>query len=315
MIFKKFHDEYDYASAAIIKHRSDSQAVHEYIVGIFNEGREYKVVCDHVNKIISCSCRKFETFGILCCHALKIFDLLDIKIIPDAYILKRWTREAKSEYILNTTSRNVEENINLNGTQRYRRLCPMLVELATEAADNEKACAFVERMVKEMKQEVQNIKKGSSAALNNEDQLLLSNGNEIANHSQSVEKLLETVKGFKKKEGRKSKKRAKSWVEMQPNNRRKSIAKDSVGKNYSQQIDQVPYSIPRVTFEEPFQYRCETSFINFLPEPFDRSSLPLSSEVSNNAYVNQRTSGFNLTPTFLADSTNENLDLRNFLGH
>jgi hypothetical protein len=27
----------------------------------------------------------------------------------------------------------------------------MLVELATEAADNEDACAFVERMVKEMK--------------------------------------------------------------------------------------------------------------------------------------------------------------------
>jgi hypothetical protein len=64
VIFKKFHDEYDYASASIIKHRNDSQAVHEYIVRIFNEGREYKVVCDHVNKIILCSCRKFETFGI-----------------------------------------------------------------------------------------------------------------------------------------------------------------------------------------------------------------------------------------------------------
>jgi len=74
VIFKKIHDEYDYASATIIKHRNDSQAVHEYIVRIFNEGREYKVVCDHVNKIILCSCRKFETFGILCCHALKFFD-------------------------------------------------------------------------------------------------------------------------------------------------------------------------------------------------------------------------------------------------
>jgi hypothetical protein len=128
--------------------------------------------------------------------------------------LKRWAREAKSEYILNTTMRNVEENMNLNGTQRYRRLYPMLMELATEAADNEEACAFVERMVKEMKQEVQNIKKGSSVAFDNEDQLLLSNGNEIANHSQSVEKLLEIVKGFKKKEGRKGKKRAKGWVDV-----------------------------------------------------------------------------------------------------
>jgi hypothetical protein len=73
----------------------------------------------------------------------------------------------------------------------------MLVELAIEAADNEDACAFVKKMVKEMKKKVQNIKKGSIAALDNEDQLLSSNDNEIANHSQFVEKLLETVKGFK----------------------------------------------------------------------------------------------------------------------
>jgi hypothetical protein len=60
----------------IIKHHNDSQLVHEYIVGFFNESKEYKVECDHVNKIISCSCRKFETFEILCCHTLKIFKYL-----------------------------------------------------------------------------------------------------------------------------------------------------------------------------------------------------------------------------------------------
>jgi zinc finger SWIM domain-containing protein 3 len=117
VIFKKFHDEYDYASAAIIKHRNDSQLVHEYIVGIFDESREYKVVCEPANQIISCSCRKFETFGILCCHALKFFDWLDIKIIPSTYILKRWTREAKSEYIFNTMTKNVEDDVNSNVAQ------------------------------------------------------------------------------------------------------------------------------------------------------------------------------------------------------
>jgi zinc finger SWIM domain-containing protein 3 len=111
--FKKFHDEYDYTSVAIIKYRNDSQLVHEYIVGSVNDNKEYKVVCDHANKIISCSCRKFETFGILYCHALKFFDVLDIKIIPNTYILKRWTREAKSEDILSTTTMNVQEDVNL----------------------------------------------------------------------------------------------------------------------------------------------------------------------------------------------------------
>jgi zinc finger SWIM domain-containing protein 3 len=114
MIFKKLHDEYHYASAAIIKHHNDSQLVHEYILGIFYESRECKVVCDLVNQIISCSCRKFKTFGILCCHALKLFDWLNIQIIPSTYILKRWTREANSEYILNTMTKNVEDDVNLN---------------------------------------------------------------------------------------------------------------------------------------------------------------------------------------------------------
>ncbi len=46
VIFKKFHDEYDYASAAIIKHRNESQLVHEYIVRLYEEYIEYKVRCD-----------------------------------------------------------------------------------------------------------------------------------------------------------------------------------------------------------------------------------------------------------------------------
>jgi len=207
VIFKKFHDEYNYASAAIIKHHNDSQLVHEYIVGIFDESREYKVVCDPANQIISCSCRKFETFGILCCHALKNFDWLDIKIILSTYILKRWTRDAKSEYILNTMTKNVEDDVNLNVAQWYRRLCPMLVELAIEAADNEDAYAFVEKLVKEMWKQVQDIKKGLSVTLDNEAQL--SDGNENANHTLSIKKLLETIKGIKKNESRKGKKRFK----------------------------------------------------------------------------------------------------------
>jgi hypothetical protein len=90
----------------------------------------------------------------LCYYALKFFDLLDIKIILDTYILKWWTKETKSEDILNTTTRNVQEDVNLNVTQRYRRLCPMLEKLATKVANNEDACAFVEMMVKEMKEKV-----------------------------------------------------------------------------------------------------------------------------------------------------------------
>jgi zinc finger SWIM domain-containing protein 3 len=178
VIFKIFQDEYDYASAAVIKYRNESQLMHEYIVALLNEEREYKVLCDHKNKIISCSCKKFETFGILCCHALKVFDLLDIKMIPDMYILKRWTRDAKSEYLLDGKMRNVEEDINLNVTQRYRRLCTRLVRLATEAADTEDTYALVARAIEEMKRQMKDIAtKSSSATLGDQAHMSLAGSN------------------------------------------------------------------------------------------------------------------------------------------
>jgi len=49
----------------------------------------------------------------------------------------------------------------------------MIVELAIGAADNEDAYAFVEKLVKEMRKQVQDIKKGSSVTLDNGTQLFI----------------------------------------------------------------------------------------------------------------------------------------------
>ena len=88
MIFKKFHDEYRYTLATIIKHHNKSQLLHEYIVALFNEDRKYKILCNHNNEIISCSCMKFEKIRTLCCLALKAFNLLDINTKTMNHILK-----------------------------------------------------------------------------------------------------------------------------------------------------------------------------------------------------------------------------------
>ncbi|XP_059437569.1 protein FAR1-RELATED SEQUENCE 1-like [Corylus avellana] len=311
VIFEKIHDEYDYASVTIIKHCSESQFMHEYIVALYEKDKEYKVIFNRDNKIISCSCMKFETFGILYCHALKVFDLLNIKIIPDTYILKRWTREAKSGHIYVKT-RNVEEDVNLNVAQRYRKLCPRVVKVVAEAADNDEAYAVVEGMLEEMEKHVQDIK--NSSTTDNEAHMSLPNSNETAIHTPYVENLLETVKGIKKKEGWKCGKRFRSWVENQSKNNTKITTKNNVGEKFFQEIncslniqdgnstshakcysrqriEQVPYSVPMITSEEPFGDRPETGFIEFL----------------------QVTDGFNLTPTPPVDSANTNMNLRNFL--
>nr|CAD1826991.1 unnamed protein product [Ananas comosus var. bracteatus] len=62
------------------------------------QGRSSKVcivVLDTSTMLVNCSCKKFETMGVLCSHALKTLNLKNADRIPERYILKRWTKEAK----------------------------------------------------------------------------------------------------------------------------------------------------------------------------------------------------------------------------
>ena len=82
-----------------MKERVVRNATHEYIVSIYGKPKGRRVIWNPFEKIVSCNCRKFERGGILCSHALKILDVMDIKVLPEKYILKRWTKDAKNEKI------------------------------------------------------------------------------------------------------------------------------------------------------------------------------------------------------------------------
>ncbi|KAH6813241.1 hypothetical protein C2S51_022259 [Perilla frutescens var. frutescens] len=46
---------------------------------------------------ITCTCRRFEEYGLLCSHCLRILDRNSTKQIPLRYITKRWTKFAKKD--------------------------------------------------------------------------------------------------------------------------------------------------------------------------------------------------------------------------
>ncbi|KAL6646750.1 hypothetical protein ACP70R_015444 [Stipagrostis hirtigluma subsp. patula] len=48
---------------------------------------------------ISCSCKLYGCVGILCKHALKVFNSCNIVTLPSQYILNRWTKYAKQELL------------------------------------------------------------------------------------------------------------------------------------------------------------------------------------------------------------------------
>lgn len=59
-------------------------------------GKSYKINFNQATMIISCSCCLYEIRGYLCGHILRVFNILGIGEIPGEYIMKRWTRQAKS---------------------------------------------------------------------------------------------------------------------------------------------------------------------------------------------------------------------------
>lgn len=94
-IFELFQKEYEACLNLVIKHCTENGSLYNYKVSIYEQAREYAVTFDSSSETISCSCMKFEYVGILCCHALKVLDYSNIRIVPSKYILKRWTKDAR----------------------------------------------------------------------------------------------------------------------------------------------------------------------------------------------------------------------------
>ncbi|XP_073027865.1 protein FAR1-RELATED SEQUENCE 5-like isoform X2 [Primulina eburnea] len=142
-IFHLFQVEFVLFAAAYIKYKNETQPLFEYVVGRIDKEGEWRVTFNPSTKMISCSCRKFEMTGLLCCHAVKVYDVQDVKKLPEHYILNRWTRKARSGVVHDCMGNEVEEDPKRESTERYRKLCMMLVRLATEASVHQSTFSLV----------------------------------------------------------------------------------------------------------------------------------------------------------------------------
>ncbi|WRX12331.1 FAR1 DNA binding domain - like 5 [Theobroma cacao] len=80
----------------------------------------------------SCSCQMFEYSGILCRHILTVFTVTNVLTLPSHYILKRWTRNAKSWVGLDDQPPDPQGIETL--TTRFNSLCQEAFKLAEEGA-------------------------------------------------------------------------------------------------------------------------------------------------------------------------------------
>ncbi|KAL8525136.1 hypothetical protein ACS0TY_014669 [Phlomoides rotata] len=147
--------------------------------------------------------------GLLCCHSVKVYDVMDVKKLPEHYILKRWTREARSGVVNNYMGSEVEEDPKLQSTERYRKLYMMFIRLATEASVHPSTFSLVHEAVCDISKQVMKMCLTEESQDNNDSV-------EIT----STRSFMTRAKGFKKKIGLKKSRQMKSWVELQKKRRK-----------------------------------------------------------------------------------------------
>lgn len=157
-IFEAFQGEYERSMVACT---TVLEGTNEYLVAIgsLDENitfeKEYKVIGDPIQQTSTCSCGQFNRIGILCGHALKVLDLMNIKLLPAQYVLKRWTQEARSGAIQDNQGRDIIENPKLDDMLRYKNMARNFLNLAYRAASNPKCTLLVNNTLAMLSKQVE----------------------------------------------------------------------------------------------------------------------------------------------------------------
>jgi len=133
----------------------------EYLVATGSLGEdvsldeEYKVIGNPLDQTAICSCNLFNRIGIMCAHALKVLDLMNIKSLTTQYILKRWTRQAWSGTIQDKNGRILIENLEFDAMRRYKYFSHKLLNLAHRAAYYPECTSLMDNMIDLLGQQIE----------------------------------------------------------------------------------------------------------------------------------------------------------------
>ena len=196
-IFKQFEEEFKLASLVKVCDKDLSQSLQKYIVCLHDSQEKIFIVfCDHNTGIVTCSCKKFESEGILCCHSLKVYIILDIMEIPEKYILSRWTRGIKSGYSSSGEKISDEEDRHI----WHKRVNSVFLKLSYQASLDKKTRDYVDKMITTGCKNIFEFTMGKHVAVDNEIE-------------SNMHLIVGNMKGLKKKTASKGIKRTKPWHE------------------------------------------------------------------------------------------------------
>lgn len=109
-----------------------------YQVAKFGEDHKVHYVQYNVfEKKASCSCQLFDFSGVLCRHILAVFRVKNVLRLLSHYVLKRWTRKAKSEVVLDEDKLGLPSSHNDSYTDRFEKLSLEATKYVKEGVDSE----------------------------------------------------------------------------------------------------------------------------------------------------------------------------------
>ncbi|XP_028778696.1 protein FAR1-RELATED SEQUENCE 5-like [Neltuma alba] len=210
--FRMFQVQWDLQFSVMLTHRDEKEPLYIYIAHMINEEGEWRVKFKPDTHDIFCTCGMFETTGILCCHILKVYESKDVRIMPEKYIMKRWTRKARSDVVYDLRGSEIQVDPRLEITRRYRQLMHKMARLATKAAYTPESFECVHKCIIELDNKIPN----------NNENIVPESSKAPVTESQNI------PKGFKKREGTKRKRRWKPWEEKNLMIRRRLIREQKV---------------------------------------------------------------------------------------
>ncbi|TXG47764.1 hypothetical protein EZV62_027058 [Acer yangbiense] len=209
IIFEEFQDEFMSALEFYIKSTVDDGEDIAYIVFYVDTSKEFPVIRKKIDNSLSCSCRLFEMNGVLCGHAIKILrEVMNLKELPSEYILKRWTRKARSESVKDMDGCDIQVDARLQHTTWYRNLCSIFTKIYSRGVESEETYKVAVKRANELSNIIEEMLSsqlyGSSHENDDQGSALITD-----NDSNRVQ-----AKGFKNRRGSRGRKRMKSQLEI-----------------------------------------------------------------------------------------------------
>lgn len=119
-----------------------------------SEPRAYIVTYNSFEIRANCSCQMFEFQGIPCRHMISVFRKKNILMLPSCYLLKRWTRHAKTNVIFNEEWTTIEVEGQQIKTVQQNVLYYEAQELLKKASKSDRSCVValngLKRTIKEL---------------------------------------------------------------------------------------------------------------------------------------------------------------------